>query len=70
MRRSSTDRRGRSTSSKALSINTLAVNDGQETVGYVTKSDRGYFALDANYKLIGIYDSQSKAMRSIPRARP
>ena len=68
MKKSNRDRTGASTR-KALSLGTVAVNDGRVTSGYITKSDRGYFALGPDYELIGIYRSQAEAMKAIPTTR-
>ncbi len=46
-----------------------AVTDGHETAGYVIEHDGSYFAFDADAVLLGEFETQQQAMRSIPKAR-
>jgi hypothetical protein len=47
----------------------LSVTDGAVTAGRIVQQDGSFFAFDANFVLLGEYQTQRAAVRSIPAVR-
>jgi hypothetical protein len=48
----------------------LAVYDGQTHVGHVVERGGAFHAFDPDNNLVGVFDSQRAATRSLPRVSP
>jgi hypothetical protein len=46
--------------------NALSITSGHETIGFVVEHDKSFFAFNAEGILLGEYQTQRAAVRSIP----